>query len=79
MSHYFKCEISETLEQLLKSQTDYNVVIYVGRENKEFHAHSSILQCRSKILNEILLSSEDIEKMDGKYIVRRPNIFSPCF
>ncbi|RGB35293.1 hypothetical protein C1646_667821 [Rhizophagus diaphanus] len=80
MSYNFKSNLSEALGQLLKIGTDYNVIIQVGEgfNFKEFHAHSIILCCRSRYFNKIL-SDENIEKKDGKYIIKKPNIPSQMF
>ncbi|POG80879.1 hypothetical protein GLOIN_2v1471124 [Rhizophagus irregularis DAOM 181602=DAOM 197198] len=59
---------------------DYNVIIHTGEEPnfKEFHVHSIILRCRSEYFNN-LFSTENIEKRDGKYIIKRPNISPQAF
>ncbi|GES81002.1 BTB/POZ domain-containing protein [Rhizophagus clarus] len=77
MTYNFESGLSEALEQLLKIETYYDVIIHVGKESnfKEFHAHSNILCCRSEYFNK-LLSDENIEKKDGKYIIKKQN-FSP--
>ncbi|CAB4444577.1 unnamed protein product [Rhizophagus irregularis] len=80
MTYNFESELSEAFGQLLKIETDYNVIIYIGKEPnfKEFHAHSYILRCRSEYFNKIL-SSKNIEKKDGKYITKLTNIFPHVF
>lgn len=78
MSYNFESDVSVALGQLLKTDIDYNVIIYVGRERKEFHAHSNILRCRSEIFNE-LLSVENIEKEDEMYIIERPSTHPQAF
>ncbi|GBC21691.2 BTB/POZ domain-containing protein [Rhizophagus irregularis DAOM 181602=DAOM 197198] len=80
MSYNFESGLSKALEQLLKIESYYDVIIHVGREPnfKEFHAHSNILCCRSEYFNKIL-STENIEKKDGKYIIKEPNISSQVF
>jgi hypothetical protein len=80
MQYNFKSSLSEALGQLLKIETDFNVIIQIGEgfNFKEFHAHSNILQCRSEYFNKIL-SAENIEKKDGKYIIKKPNISSRVF
>ncbi|GBC06586.1 hypothetical protein RclHR1_06940003 [Rhizophagus clarus] len=80
MAYNYESELSEALDQLLKIETDYNVIIYVGEEPnlKEFHAHSYILRCRSEHFNK-LLSDENIEIKDGKYIINKPNISPRVF
>ncbi|CAB4397411.1 unnamed protein product [Rhizophagus irregularis] len=80
MSYNFESEVPEALGQLLKTEEDYNVIIHIGEEPnfKEFHAHSNILRCRSEYFNKIL-SSENIERKDGKYIIKKPNISPQAF
>ncbi|RGB35299.1 hypothetical protein C1646_814818 [Rhizophagus diaphanus] len=80
MSYNFESEVPEALGQLLEAETDYNVIIYIGEESnfKEFHAHSIILRCRSEYFNKIF-SDENIEKRDGKYIIKKPNISPQAF
>ncbi|GBC21658.2 BTB/POZ domain-containing protein [Rhizophagus irregularis DAOM 181602=DAOM 197198] len=80
MSYNIETEIInviKALEGILRNETDYNVIIYIGEEPdfKEFHAHSNILRSRCDHFNEIL-SADDIEKIDGKYIIKKPN-FTP--
>ncbi|CAB4393429.1 unnamed protein product [Rhizophagus irregularis] len=80
MSYNFESGLSEALEQLLKIGSYYDVIIHVGKEPnfKEFRAHSNILCCRSEYFNKIL-STENIEKKDGKYIIKKPNISPQIF
>ncbi|GBC02009.1 hypothetical protein RclHR1_04410002 [Rhizophagus clarus] len=81
MSYNFRSEVPEALGQLLKTATDYNVIIHVGENPynfKEFHAHSIILRCRSEYFNKIF-SSKDIEKINGKYMIKKPNISPKAF
>ncbi|RGB33205.1 hypothetical protein C1646_761983 [Rhizophagus diaphanus] len=80
MSYKFESDIIKALEEILKTETDYNVILQVGKEHdfKEFHLHSIILRFRSEYFNEIL-SSENIEKKDGKYIIKIQNITSQAF
>ncbi|RGB35317.1 hypothetical protein C1646_759488 [Rhizophagus diaphanus] len=80
MSYNFESEVPEALGQLLKTEEDYNVIIHIGEEPnfKEFHAHSNILRCRSEYFSKII-SSENIERKDGKYIIKKPNISPQAF
>ncbi|GBC21668.2 BTB/POZ domain-containing protein [Rhizophagus irregularis DAOM 181602=DAOM 197198] len=80
MTYNFETDLSEAFGQLLKIETDYNVIIHIGKEPnfKEFHAHSCILRCRSEYFNKTL-SAENIEKKDGKYIIKLPNILPRIF
>ncbi|EXX75926.1 hypothetical protein RirG_037590 [Rhizophagus irregularis DAOM 197198w] len=80
MTYNFESDLSEAFGQLLKTETDYNVIIHIGKEPnfKEFHAHSCILRCRSEYFNKTL-SAENIEEKDGKYIIKLPNILPRVF
>ncbi|PKK57234.1 POZ domain-containing protein, partial [Rhizophagus irregularis] len=80
MTYNFESDLSEAFGQLLKIETDYNVIIHTGKEPnfKEFHAHSCILRCRSEYFNKTF-STENIEKKDGKYIIKLPNISPQVF
>ncbi|EXX77212.1 BTB/POZ domain-containing protein [Rhizophagus irregularis DAOM 181602=DAOM 197198] len=80
MSYKFESDVIKALEEILKTETDYNVILQVGKEHdfKEFHLHSIILRFRSEYFNEIL-SSENIEKKDGKYIIKKQNITPQAF
>ena len=59
---------------------DYDVIIYVGEsENvKEIHAHSLILSSRSQYFC-MELSNENVEKIDGKFIIKKPGITPQLF
>ena len=80
MSYTFESEVTKALGELLEAETNYDVIIYVGEKPdfKEFHAHSIFLSCRSIHFNEIL-SANDVEKKDGKYIIKKPNITPQAF
>ncbi|RGB34771.1 hypothetical protein C1646_668262 [Rhizophagus diaphanus] len=80
MSYKFESDVIKALEEMLKTKTDYNVIIQIGKEHnfEEFHVHSNILRFRSEYFNEIL-SAENIEKKDGKYIVKKQNITPQAF
>ena len=81
MAYNFESEVTNALEQLLKTETDYNVIIHVGEEHndfREFHAHSNILRCRSKYFDN-KFSDEDIEKKNEKYVIKKPNIAPQAF
>ena len=80
MSYNHESEIIKAFEQLLKTETEYNVIIHIGEgpNLKEFHAHSNILRCRSEYFNKIL-SAENVEKKDGKYIIKKPNFIPQAF
>jgi hypothetical protein len=80
MSHNFESELPHAFGKLLETETDYNVIIHIGEKPnfKEFHAHSNILRCRSEYFDKIL-STENIEKKDGKYIIKKPSISPQAF
>lgn len=79
MLYNFESNLSEAFGQLLKIETDYNVIIQIGEEPnfKEFHTHSNILRCRSEYFNKIF--TENIEKKDGMYIIKKSNISPQAF
>jgi hypothetical protein len=68
-------EIADDFEKLLKTKEGYDVIIYVGKELKEIHAHSLILRTRSQYFRTV---ADWSVKKDGKYILKTPNI-SPQF
>ena len=76
----FKSEVIKALDELLKTEINYDVIIYIGEnpDFKEFHAHSGFLCCRSDYFNKIL-SAKDVEKRGGKYIIKKPNITPQAF
>jgi hypothetical protein len=73
-------ELPDAFGKLLSTEMDYDVIIFVGEKPnfKEFHAHSIILRCRSEYFNKIL-TIKNIEKKDGKYIIKKPNISPQAF
>ena len=80
MSSKFLVELSNDYEKLFEKEIGYDVIIYAGEEPnvKEIHAHSNILSARSKYFLTTF-SSEWVEKKDGKFIFRKPNISSFLF
>ncbi|CAB4387539.1 unnamed protein product [Rhizophagus irregularis] len=79
MSFEYFQELADDYENLLKTDEEYNVIIYAG-ENKnveEIHSHSIILCIRSQYFRTAF-SKELTKKKDGKYIFNFPNI-SPQF
>ena len=83
MAYNFETNLSEALGQLLKIEMDYNVIIHIGEKPnfKEFHAHSIILRCRSEYFDKIFSAEniDSIEKKDGKYMIKKPNISPQAF
>ncbi len=80
MTHKFESEVTSALGELLKSESNYDVIIYIGKQPdfREFRAHSVLLCCRSHYFNKIL-SAKDIEKKNGKCIVKKPDITPQAF
>ncbi|GES80977.1 BTB/POZ domain-containing protein [Rhizophagus clarus] len=80
MTYHFETEVTKSLERLLNTETDYNVIVQIGEEPnfKEFHVHSNILRCRSEHFNNLFYDGE-IEKRDKKYIIYKPNISPQAF
>jgi len=64
-----------------KIKVDYDVIFYVGKKPdfQEFHVNSKILRSKSDYFKKVLLSAKDIEKEDGNYIIRKPNVTSQVF
>ncbi|GET00865.1 BTB/POZ protein [Rhizophagus clarus] len=69
-------EIADDFENLLKAGEEYDVIIYVGEELKEIHAHSLILRARSQYFRTV---ADWSEKKDGKFILKNPNVSSLSF
>ena len=80
MSYKFESEVTDALGELLKTEANYDVIIYIGEKPdfQEFHAHSVLLCCRSHHFNEIL-SAKDVEKKGGKCIIKKPDITPQAF
>ena len=83
MSYNLESGVLRALGQLLINETDYNVIFRIGEEPnyKEFRAHSIILRCRSEYFNKIFSAyfDEQIEMVNGIYIIEKPNITPPAF
>ncbi|CAB4383846.1 unnamed protein product [Rhizophagus irregularis] len=80
MSTTFLKELSNDYEKLFETELGYDVVIYSGEEPnaKEFHVHSNILCIRSQYFRSAF-SNEWTEKIDGKFIFKKPNISPQLF
>ena len=80
MSYKFESEVTKALGELLDTGKNYDVIIYIGEKPdfKEFHAHSILLSCRSIHFNEIL-SAKNVEKKDGRYVIKKQNIIPKAF
>jgi len=80
MSPKFLTELSSDYEKLFETELGYDVIIYAGEEPnvKEIHAHSNILCIRSHYFRSAF-SNEWAEKVDGKFIFRKPNISPHLF
>ncbi|GBC22498.2 hypothetical protein GLOIN_2v1872951 [Rhizophagus irregularis DAOM 181602=DAOM 197198] len=79
MSFEYSQELADDYENLLKTDGEYNVIIYAGKNKnvEEIHSHSIILCIRSQYFRTAF-SNELTKKKDGKYIFNFPNI-SPQF
>ena len=80
MSYKFESEVTKALGELLETGANYDVIIHIGKKPnfKEFHAHSIFLSCRSIYFNEIL-AAKDVEKKNGKYVIKKLNITPKAF
>src|SRR5688572_18483127 len=80
MTYNFESDLSEAFGQLLKIETDYNVIIHIGKEPnfKEFHLNFFILRCRYDYFNKTL-STENIKKKNGNYIIKLKKISPKIF
>jgi len=77
---YFKIKlISKTKEAKsnhgVEILIDDDVIIYVGEEPnfKEFYTYSKILCSKSDYFKKVL-STKDIEKESGNFVIKKPNI-----
>ncbi|RIA84232.1 hypothetical protein C1645_832588 [Glomus cerebriforme] len=73
-------EIIKNFETLFESKENYDVIIQVGEEQntKEIYAHSLVLCCQSNYFRT-KFSSNCVEKKDGKFIFKKPNISPQIF
>ncbi|GBC06295.1 hypothetical protein RclHR1_06740011 [Rhizophagus clarus] len=80
MSTKFFEGLSNDYEKLFETGIGYDVIIYAGEEPniKEFHIHSNILCIRSQYFRSAF-SNEWVEKKDGKFIFKKPNITPQIF
>ncbi|RIA86386.1 hypothetical protein C1645_829348 [Glomus cerebriforme] len=72
MSHKF---VPKALGNPLKNEVNHDVIIYIGKKSdfKEFYTDSKSLCKKSDHFKKILFD-KDIEKKDGKYVIKKPNI-----
>ena len=80
MSFEYPQEISNDYEKLLETEKEYDVIIYAGEnENlKEIRAHSLILCTRSQYFYAAF-NNDWVEKKDGIFIFKKPNISPELF
>ncbi|GBB93006.1 hypothetical protein RclHR1_00210002 [Rhizophagus clarus] len=80
MSFEYPQEISNDYEKLLEAEKGHDVIIYAGEnENlREIYAHSLILCARSQYFFAALYN-DWVEKKDGIYIFKKPNISPQLF
>ena len=73
-------EVIDDYEKLLEINEGHDVIIYAGENDdvKELYAYSNILRIRSQYFyNELI--KENIEKREGRFIIKIPNISSHFF
>ncbi|RGB35309.1 BTB/POZ protein, partial [Rhizophagus diaphanus] len=80
MTFEFPQEVSGDYEKLLKMEKGHDVIIYAGEnENmKEIRAHSLILCARSQYFYAAFYN-DWVEKKNGIFIFKKPNISSQLF
>ncbi|RIA97527.1 hypothetical protein C1645_801734 [Glomus cerebriforme] len=80
MTFEYSQEISNDYEKLLENEKECDVIIYAGENQnlKEILAHSLILCTRSQYFCAAF-SNEWVEKKDGKFIFKKPNISPELF
>lgn len=80
MEKKFWPDIIYDLKLLLETGGNQDVLIQAGKNSdyKELYAHSLILGCRSQYFRDAF-SINSIEKIDGKYIIKRPDISPRSF
>ncbi|CAB4397405.1 unnamed protein product [Rhizophagus irregularis] len=80
MTFEFPQEVSGDYEKLLKIEKGHDVIIYAGEnENlKEIRAHSLILCARSQYFCAAFYN-DWVEKKNGIFIFKKPNIFPQLF
>ena len=68
-------EVINDYERLLEINKGHDVIIYAGENDdvKELHAFSIILCIRSQYFHNELIK-ENVEKREGKFIIKIPNI-----
>ncbi|CAB4377923.1 unnamed protein product [Rhizophagus irregularis] len=70
-------EVINDYEKLLENERGYDVIICVDG-NEEIRGHSLVLSTRSQYFCT-KLSEENVERRDGKIIIKRPDISSKLF
>ncbi|GBC06610.1 hypothetical protein RclHR1_06970001 [Rhizophagus clarus] len=80
MSSKFLTELSNDFETLFETGIGYDVIIYAGEKQsvKEIHAHSNILCIRSQYFRTAF-SNEWAKKVNGKFVLEKPNITPHLF
>jgi hypothetical protein len=80
MENKFWPDIINDLKLLLETRGSQDVLIQAGKDSDylELYAHSLILCCRSQYFRNAF-SINSIEIIDGKYIIKRPDITPRSF
>ncbi len=73
-------EVINDYERLLEINEGHDVIIYAGENDdfKELYAYSNILRIRSQYFHNELIK-ENVEKREGKFIIKIPNISPHLF
>jgi len=73
-------EVINDYERLLENNEEHDVIIYAGENDdvKELYANSDILRMRSQYFHNELIK-ENVEKREGKFIIKIPNISPHLF
>jgi len=73
-------EAANDYETLLDDDKGYDVIICIDENNdvKDLYAHSNILRVRSQYFHNELIK-ENVEKREGKFIIKIPNISPHLF
>ncbi|GBC02021.1 hypothetical protein RclHR1_04410014 [Rhizophagus clarus] len=80
MAFEYSQEVCDDYEKLFEDEKGHDVIIYAGEDEnmKEIHAHSLILCTRSQYFCAAFYN-DWVEKKDGIYIFKKPNISPQLF
>ncbi|CAB4395301.1 unnamed protein product [Rhizophagus irregularis] len=73
MTYHFETEVTKALEQLLKTETDYNAIIYAGKKHDSKFLTLFLNKIGTELLNIIIASDklylENLTRFTKDYIV----------